>query len=148
MTRQVANRREYLSLLTTGLVGSTAGCGLTESACDDDGKGDLTIWVVPDDIDSTPEAEAREITATTTIECPTNDDVLFEEMDTFTQSTSSTPSPRRYANTPLTGAIRLTFNVHNGPTKTEEYSSNITNMEIGYRVNNSIEFNVTGRIAE
>lgn len=149
MTQLVANRREYISFLTTGFVGSVAGCGQLESGCGDDRQGDLRILVVPDDIDSTPEAEAQEIAATTTVECPTNGNVLFQETETFTQTASSTPSPRRYVDVYATDAFRLIFDVRDGPTKTEEHrldGGSILEMEITYRVNDSIEFSIEGAV--
>jgi hypothetical protein len=137
-------RRFFRAIAAAGSVGA-AGCGQFESGCGDDRQGDLIIIVVPDDIDSTPEAEAQEITATTTVECPTNDNIFFEETETFTQNPSSTPSPRRYVDVYATDAFRLIFNVHDGPTKTEEHrldGGSIREMEIAYRVNGAIEFSI------
>jgi len=130
MARQTPSRREYLTVIGVGLIGSVAGCG--EGATDS--TNDLVISVRDTDA-----------TATIAVENSATGEVLFEETDTFSELLYPEDGPnKRYENVFGTEAVRITFDVHDGPTR-EQNSSDRKSSDIHITYRGSIEFHTYQR---
>ena len=127
MAQQTPTRREYLTLMGVGLIGSVAGCG--EGTTNSTNSNDIVVWVRDTDA-----------TATITVENSSTEEVLFEETDTFSELLYPEDGPnKRYENVFGTETVRIMFDVHDGPTHEREFSDRkSSDINITYR--GSIEF--------
>ncbi len=132
MARQTIGRREYLTMVGAGSIGSVAGCGRRSGTTENPGTNDIVIWVRDTDA-----------TATITVENASTGETLFDETDTFSELLYPEDGPNaRYENVFGTETVKFTFDVRGGPEQRREFADReFTEIHVEYT--GSIEFSVT-----
>jgi len=108
--QQSTGRRECLSLISAGVLGAVAGCG--EIMGGNEGSNDILIWI-----------RSEDTTATLTIEKTPDGEILFEKTETYEELPYPDVGPNeRYENVFGTETVQITFDITDGPERTQKFS--------------------------